>query len=300
MNRRFVSGLTVIIALGAATACGQGQGQHSPLTAARRPVASPSPPAPPGTKQRAVLSGPLPAGPARATAWTLPAGPADSASVLRLARALGISGTPRRRGSGWEVSGPGTLQVTGEPGLRWSFFFVKGAPTGAPPDEPAALATAARLARASGTRTGPFTATLHGPQVTLVADDSLDGLPTAGWQTQLTVAGGAIIAGAGWLARPRRDSDYPAMSARDTFEALLTAVGRRPLPGRARCPQVEQEACPPGRRPVISVTGARFGLSLAYWRNQPVLAPSWLFSTAQGAVLPQVAVPAADLPPSPP
>ncbi|MDX6433689.1 MAG: hypothetical protein QOE54_6055, partial [Streptosporangiaceae bacterium] len=42
MNRRFVSGLTVIIALGAATACGQGQGQHSPLTAARRPAASPS------------------------------------------------------------------------------------------------------------------------------------------------------------------------------------------------------------------------------------------------------------------
>jgi hypothetical protein len=87
---------------------------------------------------------------------------------------------------------------------------------------------------------------------------------------------------------------------RDAFEALLTALGRRPLPVRVRRPEAEQEACPPGRRPVISVTGARFGLSLAYWRNRPVLAPSWLFTTAQGAVIPQVAVPAANLPSSPP
>jgi hypothetical protein len=295
MNRRLVSGLAIVITFGAAAGCGPGHARYSSLTAAARPSASPSP----STTPRAVLIGPLPEGPSHATAWTLPAKPADSVSVARLARALGISGTPQPQGSGWEASGPGTLQVSGEPGLRWSFFFVKDAPT-APPDEAAALAAAARFAQASGVRVGPFAATLTGPQVTVIADQSLDGLPTVGWQTQLTVAGDAIIAGNGWLVRPQRGAEYPVMSARDAFEALLTALGRRPLPVRVRCPEAEQEACPPGRRPVISVTGARFGLSLAYWRNRPVLAPSWLFTTAQGAVIPQVAVPAANLPSSPP
>jgi hypothetical protein len=80
------------------------------------------------------------------------------------------------------------------------------------------------------------------------------------------------------------------ITALQAFESLRKALTSRPLPARARYPEVEQEACPPGGRRQLVVTSVRFGLSLTYWKNRPVLAPSWLFTTGEGAVIPQVAV----------
>lgn len=294
MFRFTALGLAVIISGSAATGCGTG---HTMRTSSQTtPTAAPSP----DTTSRVVLAGPLPPGPANSPAWTLPTGPADQASVDQLTRALGITGTPHRDGPGWKSSGPGVLQVTGDPGQPWS-FLTQGAPTGAAPAQPAAQATARRFARTSGLAIGPFRATLSGRSIVFVADLTAGGLPTASWQTQLTIgAGGRITAAEGWLARPQRGTGYPVITAPQAFESLRKALASRPLPVRARCPEVEQEACPPGGRRQLVVTNARFGLSLTYWKNRPVLAPSWLFTTREGAVIPQVAVVPERLPVSPP
>lgn len=224
-------------------------------------------------------------GPERAPMWRLPGGPAAENAVRGLARALGAGTAPARYGTAWSAGG---LHVSGEPGQPWTFRAgVHGRP--ATPDE--AKAAAARFARTERIATGAFTVTVAGAVTTVRADPMVGGLPTAGLPLELgVVAGGRIASGSGWLGRPERGPVVAVAGARQAYESLLLARGGRVAPSGARCPEVEQEACTPGRRGV-TVTGVRYGLSVVSLRDSLVLAPSWLFTTERGATIPQVAVP---------
>ena len=87
-------------------------------------VPFPAPPGVPGWAQ-VKLTGRLPSGgPARGAVQTLPGGEAPEATVRALASALHLTGAPQRVTGGWRVTGPGTLQVTDGPGLRWTYLGV--------------------------------------------------------------------------------------------------------------------------------------------------------------------------------
>lgn len=67
------------------------------------------------------LTAPLPPNPARLPVRTLPAGPAPQATVVALARALGLSSDPLRTNNGWQlVSGERRLTVTDTAGWPWT------------------------------------------------------------------------------------------------------------------------------------------------------------------------------------
>lgn len=73
------------------------------------------------------IAGQLPTGPASAAARTLPAGPAPEATVTRLARVLGLNGTPAHTDQGWRVvDGARTLQVADTPGMPWGLLPAVG------------------------------------------------------------------------------------------------------------------------------------------------------------------------------
>ena len=139
-----VAAAAALLGLGA-TACGSQLGtaasQPTPqklhLATSASPGATPTPgsamsilsPAPLGVPvwAQVKLTGRLPSsGPASGTVHTLPGGQAPAAAVRALAAALHLSGAPQRVTGGWRVTGPGTLQVTDGPGLRWTYL-------GAPP-----------------------------------------------------------------------------------------------------------------------------------------------------------------------
>ncbi len=68
------------------------------------------------------LAGTLPAsGPAHGAVRNLPGGTAPLATVRALATALRLTGSPRRVGAEWRVTGTGTLVVTDGPGVRWMY-----------------------------------------------------------------------------------------------------------------------------------------------------------------------------------
>jgi hypothetical protein len=84
-------------------------------------VPSPLPPSVPWWA-RVELTGRLPSsGPATGTVHTLPGGEVPEATVRTLASALHLTGAPQRATGGWRVTGPGTLQVSDGPGLRWTY-----------------------------------------------------------------------------------------------------------------------------------------------------------------------------------
>jgi hypothetical protein len=64
---------------------------------------------------------PLPTGPDRQQVRVLPKGAAPQAAVVRLARALGLSGEPLRTDHGWQLTGDGRrLTVTDTAGWPWT------------------------------------------------------------------------------------------------------------------------------------------------------------------------------------
>ena len=82
---------------------------------------------------RVEVRGGLPAsGPSAGVVRQLPGGPAPRSEVLALAAALHLAASPQRSGSGWRVTGPGTLEVSGGPGLRWTYTARPTEPCGGP------------------------------------------------------------------------------------------------------------------------------------------------------------------------
>ena len=87
--------------------------------------------------------------------------------------------------------------------------------------------------------------------------------------------GTRVTSASGWLGGSRAGATYPVISARAAWQQLLHTPMIRPM---MACP----EPMPGGSDPLIcggpiTVTGARFGLSLHEENGRPLLVPSWLF-----------------------
>ncbi|MEU6383053.1 hypothetical protein ABZ847_05750 [Streptomyces bauhiniae] len=273
-----------------------------------------------------VVKGDLPDGPGSAPVH-LAQDKADKAEVARLAEALGIDGTPVADGNGWragEREGGPVLRVTG---ADWSYtryapgtdncrkITVCSQDPAAPADEPVGTAEAERVARPVLKALGQDDAKIDASQVmggrrVVNADPVVDGLPTYGWTTGLTVdEKGDIVGGHGMLARLTKGDTYPVLGAADTVKLMneRPAPGHRmgiggcasPVPLKDRLEQPCGAATGSPAAPkvdAVTVEKAVFGLAAQSVDGRQALVPSWLFevrgSAARGGFT--VAHPAVD------
>ncbi|MDX3055357.1 hypothetical protein PV394_09425 [Streptomyces sp. NE06-03E] len=280
-----------------------------------------------GTVYRA--SGELPDGPDEAAVHRA-TGTVTSAEVARLAKALGLAGTPRADGTAWKVGSDGDgsgpfLRVTKQAPGTWTFarYAAGGSDacesakacakqdrtpaSGSPVSEKAAEAAAAPVLKAVGQDGAALDADqLMGSVRVVNADPVVGGLPTYGWSTGIQVgAGGEIVGGSGHLKGLEKGDSYPVTGADDALKQL-NAESRRaarsgagdcatpePLEGDPSAPKGDCGRTPPAT--TMTVDGARFGLAAQYADGEQILVPSWLFSVepaegGPGSTVVQVAV----------
>lgn len=285
------------------------------------PGIAPGEPAPTGVVYR--VHGALPAGPATASVRRAD-GAVTASQVSRLARALGMRGTPRGEGAFWLL---GSDEGGAQPYLRvaraapgtWSYARGSGplspCPSGAvcadgaeetgpvgPEEAKAAARPVLDAAGLGGASLG--TDQLMGAVRVVNADPVVDGLPTYGWSTGVQVGPDGTVTGAsGRLALPAGGAAYPVVTAAEAV-ASLNADGTAGAPDPAGCatpeplgdpaggPKAAGPTCVPSAgRPVptvaMTVEDAVFGLSAQYVDGGQALVPSWLFTVrpeAGGAV----------------
>ncbi|MEU3530319.1 hypothetical protein AB0E70_01815 [Streptomyces murinus] len=256
-----------------------------------------------------VAQGALPRGPGSAAVYGAGA-EVRADQVLRLAKALGVSGTPVAEGHGWRIggkdgSGP-TLQVNRDAPGSWTFSrYAPGTddckkgplcatgpvgPTGAPVSAAVAEKAAAPVLRAAGLGSARTDAgQVMGKQRVVTADPVVGGLPTTGWATGLTVSGqGEVVGGHGLLSTPVKGATYPVLDAEKTL-ALMNAApkgdhrmgaGGCANPGRFATrldgPCGQGSPAPSG---TVTVDKAVFGLAAHSVGGRQTLVPSWLFAT---------------------
>ncbi|HEX4697892.1 MAG TPA: hypothetical protein VH857_00870 [Actinomycetes bacterium] len=210
--------------------------------------------------------------------------PSDGAR-RELATSLGFAGTGTATDGGWTWSGgTGGHQLRILEDGQWSFDTgLPSPPTPVPPAE--AIRLVSGLLQTLGL-TGAHAAAPAAPTV-VQANPTVDGRPTAGLVTVLSVGPAGVENGAGWLVRSGSGPAYPLMSARAAWNQLV----RTPLP----MPLI---ACPepgtPGSDPVtcggpITVTGAQLGRAPQQSTDGQLLVPAWLF-TVDGSPQPLVEV----------
>ncbi|MEU4271190.1 hypothetical protein [Streptomyces sp. NPDC026092] len=217
------------------------------------PGIAPGEPDPNGGGAVYKAKGPLPKGPSSAAVHR-PEGRVTSAEVTRLAKALGIAGTPRLEGEVWKLApekdGSGLrLDVSAEAPGSWTFArhdggpvgdtCLKGkacpppgeaeAPKGGPVSEAAARAAAAPVLKAVGQDDAKVDASqLMGSLRVVNADPVVGGLPTYGWSTGIQVGpGGELVSGSGQLKEPAKGAEYPVVGA----EKALEELNRSAVPG---------------------------------------------------------------------
>ncbi|MER5550724.1 hypothetical protein ABT001_03395 [Streptomyces sp. NPDC002793] len=268
-----------------------------------------------GTVHRA--SGGLPDGP-DAAAVHRATGTVTSAEVARLAKALGVRGTPHTDGTTWKVgsdgdgSGP-VLKVTEQAPGTWTFAryasggadacespgvcskkATPGTGSGSPTGEKAARAAAVPVLKAVGQDGAELdTDQLMGSVRVVNADPVVGGLPTYGWSTGIQVgAGGEIVGGSGHLKGLAKGAGYPVTGADEALDQL-NEEGRKaarsgiggcatPVPLGKGGPGSPETGCGAagGSEPAATVTveKAEFGLAAQYADGEQLLVPSWLFS----------------------
>ena len=249
------------------------------------------------------------------TAWSCP-------QAAPRSRSPGGSGTR-------SPAGPGPRYPAG-PGSGYPAAQGPGTPaTAGPPPAPPAESAAAPVLRAAGVAGSPVRTTSAGSVTSVSADPAVRGLPTTGFSTVVGVGpGGAISTASGWLGRPVRGSVYPLDGAEQAVGTLRAAAAkaapapRGGNPPRAECPvEPSGPACASssgpraGPVPLIRVTGAAYGLVLAYaststgpagsaasgsadggasgpgGSGRPLLVPAWLVRVqGSGVPVPEVAV----------
>ncbi|MFJ2817878.1 hypothetical protein [Streptomyces sp. NPDC087294] len=291
---------------------------YAPATSRTNGIAA-GEPNPYGVHYRA--AGELPAGPKSASVYAA-RGEVTQAEVARLAKALGLDGTPVTQGESWQVgsakdgSGP-TLTVdkaapgswifhryaTGTDRCEGTLACAKGPanPAGDTVGEAAAKKAAAPVLKALGQDGAKVDASqVMGAQRVVNADPVVGGLPTSGWTTGLTVsASGELVGGTGRLKTPVEGDTYPVLSAAKTLALMNKAPATDPRMGIGGCAsavplkdELEQPcgsaASPSGANDsTVTVERAVLGLAERTRLGQPVLVPSWLFevrgSAARGA-----------------
>lgn len=280
------------------------------------PGIAPGEPDPGGPPVVYRASGELPDGPDEAAVHHA-RGTVASAEVARLAKALGIPGTPRTEGTSWVVGdgdGPGALlKVTKQAPGTWTFARTtpvkpcepgkvcangSGEPGGTPVSERAAKAAAAPVLKAAGQDDAALNAgQLIGDARVVNAAPKVDGLPTYGWSTGIQVGpDGEVTGGSGHLKALEKGDTYPAIGADEALEQLNAASkgkgdGGRDIGGCATPVPLEGEPktsvpdCVPsnGKRAPVerTVEDAVFGLALHYVDGRQTLVPSWLFTVRQ-------------------
>ncbi|XUL87606.1 hypothetical protein ACQ86D_13715 [Streptomyces galilaeus] len=259
--------------------------------------------------------GTLPAGPGSAAVYSAE-GQVAKDDVARLAKALGVVGTPVAEGQYWKVggqdgSGP-SLQVNrAAPGL-WTFNrYAPGTDNctdtlkcaqdpGTSATDPVSVAVAKQAAapvlKAVGQDDAKVDASqLMGAQRVVNAEPMVGGLPTHGWTTGLTVsAQGEVVGGSGQLAAPVTGDVYPVLSAQKTLALLNAAPGTDHRMGIGGCaspvPLKDRLEAPCGSSTAVSATPAQapatvehaaFGLASHSVAGKQTLVPSWLFEVKQ-------------------
>lgn len=269
---------------------------------------APGEPDPNGVTYRA--AGDLPDGPDAAPVYRS-AGDVTSAEVARLAKALGVEGTPTMQGDTWKVggtndgSGP-SLQVNKDAPGTWTFTGYTpgtdncrkadvcasgGAAGGDPVSEAVARKAAAPVLKAVGQDAAKLDATqVAGAVRTVNADPEIGGLPTYGWTTGIQVgADGQVVGGSGNVKAPDKGDTYPVIGADKALDLMngsgqATGGGRKgpggcagpvPLKDRDEGPCEVATAAPAPRS--VAVEDAVFGLAARFSEGTSVLVPSWLF-----------------------
>ncbi|MFE2585134.1 hypothetical protein, partial [Streptomyces sp. NPDC059378] len=271
---------------------------------------APGEPNPYGVTYRA--AGTLPDGPGSAPVYWA-TGQVTRDEVARLAKALGIDGTPVAQGTVWQVgtgkdgAGPVLRVDRAAPGT-WTFSrYAPGTdncrkrtlciqdpavPATDPVSEAAARKAAAPVLKALGQDDAKVDASqVMGAQRTVNADPVVGGLPTYGLTTGLTVgAQGELVGGTGQLTKPLKGDVYPAVSAREALDLLNKAPGTDhrmgiggcaspvPLKDRLEQPCGSSTASDAGGRTTVTVEDAVFGLAVHRVDERLALVPSWLFA----------------------
>ncbi|MCK8432253.1 hypothetical protein G3I77_04175 [Streptomyces sp. D2-8] len=273
---------------------------------------APGEPNPYGATYR--VDGPLPDGPGKAPVYRA-RGEVTKQEVARLAKALGIEGTPVARGEAWKIggqdgSGP-SLQVNQQAPGAWTFSRYapgtdncKGTDTctapqsgGTPVSEDVAEKAAAPVLKAVGQDDAKRDASqVMGAQRVVNAAPEVGGLPTHGWTTGITVgADGEVVGGSGQLKTPVKGDTYPVVSAGKALELMngqpksdhRMGIGgcASPVPLKDKLEQpCEQPASGAPEQDTVTVENAVFGLAAHVVDGRQALVPSWLFEvTAPGA-----------------
>lgn len=261
-------------------------------------------------------TGTLPDGPGEAPVYRA-TGEVTEDDVARLAKALGVEGTPVLEGKAWKVGGQEaagpSLQVNQQAPGAWTFHrYAPGtddcqsatvcasdpaAPAGDPVSEEAAKKAAAPVLKAVGQDDAKVDASqVMGAQRVVNADPVVGGLPTHGWTTGVTVnAQGEVVGGSGQLRTPAKSDTYPVVSAEKALDQLnaVPATDHRmgiggcatsvPLKDRLEAPCGSEGTSTP-KQETITVEKAVFGLASHYVDARQALVPSWLFEVrASGA-----------------
>ncbi|MEW1721292.1 hypothetical protein [Streptomyces sp. NPDC093109] len=215
-------------------------------------------PDPGGVTYRA--KGKLPDGPDSARVYRT-SGEVTAADVARLAKALGLTGTPKQDGAAWKIgpdkdgSGP-VLNVAKQAPGTWTYAQTArsgsdnclkgkacpdsgsrasevggsggsaGGSAGSAVSEAAAKKAAAPVLKALGQADADLDAKqLMGSTRVVNADPVIGGLPTYGWSTGIQVGtDGQVIGGSGQLAEPVRSDAYPVIGADAALKALNKAA----------------------------------------------------------------------------
>ncbi|MEU6251863.1 hypothetical protein [Streptomyces sp. NPDC047043] len=261
------------------------------------------------------IDGSLPDGPDSAPVYRA-SGEVTKDEVARLAKALGLDGTPVATGQAWQVgpgkdgSGPSLVVNKQAPGT-WTFHrYAAGTdacqsmtactkdpanPAGDTVSEAAAKKAAAPVLKALGQDDAKVDASqVMGAQRAVNADPVVGGLPTYGWSTGLTVsAQGEVVGGSGQLKAPVKGDTYPVLGAQKTLDLMNAAPTTDHRMGIGGCaspvPLKDRLEAPCGQststsaatatpaKETVTVDKAVFGLAARAVDGRQALVPSWLF-----------------------
>ncbi|MFJ4504377.1 hypothetical protein [Streptomyces sp. NPDC088864] len=279
------------------------------------PGIAPGEPDPSGGRVVYRASGKLPDGPDEA-AVRRAEGSVTAADVARLAKALGLPGTPQSEATYWKVGSDGDgsgplLRVNKQAPGTWTFTRYGSGGTdnckkgpvcsggqvapggsGQPVDERTAKAAAAPVLKAAGQSGAALDAgQLMGSTRVVNADPVVGGLPTSGWTTGVQVGpDGTVVGGSGKLKALEKGATYPVIGAQEALNRLNAAQPPAGEIGGCASPAPLEEGTdasgvPCGgktgpRRPATTVTvdKAVFGLAAHTTGGEQLLVPSWIFS----------------------